>query len=212
VAQFLSAGPDRPHAKATPRRAVRPGGRGSAAFIVCTSCDQRRAMNEAQGEAGRDKLPVCRGHHPHLDAFSEGGCGARTRLMVVGASNLWFPVTQSIVVMPMSSAEQASERASRLRVVLGTQLAEFASQPNVIRALLVANRDPLADLDDVDLAEVIRLAVSPDRDARPAVTPAQWDPVDLLVPEWQHLTRPSAARTHDVSSGLTVTPRRRTWR
>ena len=66
-------------------------------------------MNEAQGSAGAAKLPKCRGRHPHLDAFEPSGCGAETKLMLIGASNLWFPSTLSIIVMP-ESAEEKAER------------------------------------------------------------------------------------------------------
>lgn len=57
-------------------------GKGASAVIECASCGLRRPMNEAQGEAGRAKLPRCRGRHPHLDAFEPSGCSNRTRLML----------------------------------------------------------------------------------------------------------------------------------
>ena len=69
----------------------RTAGKGASAMIRCESCEQQRPMNEAQGQAGAAKLPKCRGRHPHLDAFEPGGCGSQTRLMLIGASNLWFP-------------------------------------------------------------------------------------------------------------------------
>ena len=77
------------------RMVDRTVGKGASAVIHCASCDMRRPMNEAQGEVGRAKLPRCRGRHPHLDAFEPPGCKNETRLILVGASNLWFPATQS---------------------------------------------------------------------------------------------------------------------
>jgi hypothetical protein len=68
-------------------------GKGASAVIMCGFCGLRRPMNEAQGEAGRATLPRCRGRHPHLDAFDQNGCPNESRLMLVGASNLWFPTT-----------------------------------------------------------------------------------------------------------------------
>ena len=101
----------------------RTAGKGASAMIRCESCRQQRPMNEAQGQAGAAKLPKCRGRHPHLDAFQENGCGRDTKLMLIGASNLWFPATQSIIVMPESVEEKASDLADRIRVALGARLA-----------------------------------------------------------------------------------------
>lgn len=56
------------------RMTDRTTGKGASATIVCDSCELRRAMNEAQGEAGKAKLPQCRGRHPHLDGFEPDGC------------------------------------------------------------------------------------------------------------------------------------------
>jgi hypothetical protein len=74
-------------------------GQGAAAVVVCQGCEQRRGMSEAQGETGKAKLPACRGRHPHLNAF-DSQCGLDTTLMMMGASNLFFAATQSIIVMP----------------------------------------------------------------------------------------------------------------
>ena len=91
----------------------RTAGKGASAMIRCESCKLQRPMNEAQGQAGAAKLPKCRGRHPHLDAFEPGGCGAETKLMLIGASNLWFPATLSIIVMPESAQEKAEDLADR---------------------------------------------------------------------------------------------------
>ena len=96
----------------------RTAGKGASAMIRCESCEQQRPMNEAQGEAGQAKLPKCRGRHPHLDAFEPNGC-RDTKLMLVGASNLWFPATYSIIVMPESAEEKASDLADQIRGALG---------------------------------------------------------------------------------------------
>ena len=91
----------------------RTAGKGASATIRCASCGQQRPMNEAQGQAGAAKLPKCRGRHPHLDAFEPEAAAVReTKLMLIGASNLWFPSTLSIIVMP-ESAEEKAERPGR---------------------------------------------------------------------------------------------------
>ena len=108
----------------------------------------QRPMNEAQGEAGAAKLPRCRGRHPHLDAFEPGGCGRQTRLMLIGASNLWFPATQSIIVMPESAEEKASDLADRIRVALGDRLARYADDLETLRDVLDGKVDVTGVSDD----------------------------------------------------------------
>ncbi|MDR2381856.1 MAG: DUF1998 domain-containing protein [Bifidobacteriaceae bacterium] len=189
----------------------RTAGKGANAIIVCSSCEASRAMSEAQGADGRKKLPRCRGRFPHLDAFIEAGCDQETRLMLVGASNLWFPASQSIIDMPrLEAAERANEDALRLRSLLGDNLAKFGEQFPVIRALLAAAgaRD-LADLSDARLAAIIAAANAPrETDAEREERKAKWEPVDLLVPEWRYLQiDPAAERHEDERSGLTISPR-----
>ena len=104
-------------------------GRGASATIECASCGSKRGMNEAQGAQGKAKLPACRGRFPHLDAFVSGGCDAQAHLMLIGASNLWFPILQSVIVMPMDAGERKQDFADQLRVVLGDKLAPVRGQP-----------------------------------------------------------------------------------
>lgn len=188
----------------------RTAGRGAAAIIECASCNLRRPMNEAQGEAGRAKLPHCRGRHPHLDAFDAEGCQNETRLMLVGASNLWFAATESIVVMPQSMAERQHELADRIRLALGDDLEQFHDQLAVIRALLRYKVD-VSGLLDEDLTRALEAArlPAPSADVQEERIRA-WDPVDLLVPEWQYLQRdPLGPRHEDKESGLTLSMRAR---
>ena len=105
----------------------RTAGKGASAVIACESCRASRGMNEAQGEAGRAKLPTCRGRLPHLDGFAVDGCDAETRLMLVGASNLWFPAVQSVIDMPrLDAAEHNADLADRIKAVLGEKLTRYA--------------------------------------------------------------------------------------
>lgn len=195
-----------------------PTGRGSGSIIVCKSCGARRRMQEAQGADGRKNLPKCRGRHPHLDTFEVGGCDKETRLMLVGASNLWFPATQSIVDLPRTSpAERLKELVNRVRSIMGDDLYEeieaggedfeanirFALKrlhkpeaPERIRSL---DRDALLDL----MAEARSLEDQDDKD-----TDKPFDPVDLLVPEWDYLQGSfPAQRMEDEDSGLTLSHR-----
>jgi hypothetical protein len=106
------------------------GGKGASAAIECSACGARRRMNEAQGQAGRAKLPKCRGRHPHLDGYEPDGCGRETRLMLVGASNLWFSASASVIVMPVAGAERDAAAADALAAALGREMLEdYADRP-----------------------------------------------------------------------------------
>lgn len=184
-------------------------GRGASATISCESCGVKRPMNEAQGEAGRAKLPQCRGRLPHLDAFAKGGCPKETRLMLVGASNLWFPAYQSIIVMPrLDPADRARDDAHRIAIALGDKLEKYAGQIDIIRDLLDGKVDVTA-MSDRELARLIDIAQQPpESDEDRHERRAEWDPIDLLVPEWRYLLQEPAGQFHeDVASGLTLSPR-----
>ncbi|MET8957044.1 DUF1998 domain-containing protein [Streptomyces sp. NPDC004533] len=188
----------------------RTAGKGASAVIRCESCGARRPMNEAQGEAGRSKLPRCRGRHPHLDAFEPGGCGKETRLMLVGASNLWFPATHSIIVMPESSEERKSDLADQIRTALGEKLAKYRDNLSFLRDLLDDKVD-VTDLSNAELAEAVAEASAPPAsEAEQEERIRTWDPVDLLVPEWLYLQKDVLGPgVEDPASGLTLSKRER---
>jgi hypothetical protein len=186
-------------------------GKGASATIHCESCGLRRPMNEAQGEAGKDKLPrLCRGRHPHLDAFEPRGCAKSPRLILVGASNLWFPATQSIIVMPESQQEQTDDLATRIRAALGEKLAKYRDDLDTLRDVLDEKVD-VTELSDDELTTAVTAASQPpESEENQEAWLRDWDPVDLLVPEWEHLQKePLGPRHEDEVSGLTLSKRDR---
>jgi hypothetical protein len=50
-----------------------------------------------------------------------------------------------------------------------------------------------------------RASVPPDTEEEYQEKPADWDPVDLLVPEWRYLQKPSLFPQQQDTSGLMVT-------
>lgn len=185
----------------------RTTGKGASAVIHCASCDQRRPMNEAQGEAGKAKLPRCRGRHPHLDAFEP--CRNETRLILVGASNLWFPATQSIIVMPESQQEQQSDLADQIRIALGEKLTKYRHNLDVLRDLLESSKVDVTALSDSELDRAVAGASTPlPSEEEQNKKLRDWDPVDLLVPEWRYLLNDPLNDHHgDPHSGLTLSKR-----
>lgn len=186
-------------------------GTGVGSTILCASCGASRGVAEAQGAAGREKLPQkCRGRHPHLNAF-DTDCGARPALIMMGASNLWFASTQSIIVMPRTDAEEKEALADRLRVALGVdQVQQFGAQPDVIRALAVAKNIDMAGVSDGDISSSVAEVLAPaDSEEERQEKLAAWDPIELLVPEWRYLQRPALFPEQQNSSGLMVTEMQR---
>lgn len=177
--------------------------RGASSTIECGSCGLRRGMNEAQGAAGLEKLPSCRGRHPHLDVYTVGGCDAGTHLMLIGASNLWFPILQRVVVMPMDAAEKKTNLADRLRAELGTKLSKFAGHVDFLRMQLEGRLD-VTGVSDQALTDALNLALAPLETATQPTT-ENWSTLDLMAPEWLYLKQGiGGARQEDEVSGLTL--------
>ncbi|GIF09681.1 hypothetical protein Asi03nite_72190 [Actinoplanes siamensis] len=182
-------------------------GQGAGAVIVCERCRQRRSMSEAQGASGKRKLPGCRGRHPHLNAFDSSCEQQPTTLMMMGASNLWFASTQSIIVMPRTAEQDKTALATRMRTLLSEQeLTQFGALPAVLRALLNAHKCDLTDITDEELLAAAAEAVAPppsEEERKEKLR--QWDPVELLVPEWDYLQKPALFAQQQDASGLMVT-------
>jgi hypothetical protein len=186
-------------------------GKSVGSTIVCGACGTTRGMAEAQGAVGREKLPQrCRGRHPHLNAF-DATCDARPALIMMGASNLWFPSTQSIIVMPRTDAEEKEALGARLRVELGVeQIQQFADQVDVIRALANAKSIDVSAVTDEELDAAVADVLAPaDTEEVRHEKLAAWDPVELLVPEWRYLQKPALFPQQQNSSGLMVTEMQR---
>jgi len=180
--------------------------RGASSTIECASCGAKRGMNEAQGAAGQAKLPACRGRHPHLDAYAAGGCDAGAHLMLIGASNLWFPILQRVIVMPMDAGERKENLADRLKVVVGGKLPAYVGNLTFLRMHLEGKLD-LTEVSDAALAEALDAALAPAPAAPPAAT-QDWSPLDLMAPEWQYLKQGVSGTHHeDQASGLTLRAR-----
>jgi hypothetical protein len=83
---------------------------GPRVTVRCV-CGASRGIQEAAGGHGWEKLPECRGRHPHLQRFYT--CGKRLRLIMLGASNLWFPVRASALHLPRGQTAGAGGPAAR---------------------------------------------------------------------------------------------------
>ena len=180
-------------------------GQGASAIVACVACPAVRGMNEAQGETGLKKLPACRGRHPHLNAFDRA-CENQTRFIMMGASNLWFAATQSIIVMPRTCDERRTALATVLRTAFPPEkISKYAADPDLLRDVLEGRCD-LTGIGDEDLTAAAAEALAPPpSDEERHQQRKDWDPVELLVPEWDYLQKPSLFAQQENASGLMVT-------
>lgn len=158
--------------------------------VVCDECNATRTMAEAFGtrrarsEDGEQRTVFsCTGRRPHLRDRESGGCEAKARPILAGASNVWFPIVLSTLYLPKAEDElprlvaehwEKLNGATSVAVVQGLRSAFqsmgmiprlWAYDDAAIFAAIEAHRNPL------DAAE----------DARPN---------DLKWPEWRILSEP----------------------
>lgn len=71
-------------------------------WVKCDTCDTSRSLVHAFGRDGQNNLPGCRGRHPHLNEF-ERDCSEDARAVLLGATNSWFPITLTVLAIPLES-------------------------------------------------------------------------------------------------------------
>lgn len=165
---------------------------GPRVTVSCDECGASRNIQDAAGKSGWEALPACRGRHPHLQRFEN--CGRNLRLMVLGASNLWFSVTASALHLP--HGETVTDLVAANWELLG-QLPSAAVVQNVVDGM-----DALRGLRDVAIDELWATIEKIRADDGP-VTEEAHD--DLLRAEWELLARPTTER-QDADFRAIVTP------
>jgi hypothetical protein len=158
-------------------------GRAAEIVVECKACGARRNLAQAM-EREVPVMPKCRGRHPHLGVRED--CENQTEVILLGASNAWFPITLSVVAIPraMSSVEQlVAKHWNVLSKVTGSESLAFARQafPELAALSEAPDEDVLA-------------AIKQQHESEEAVADAN---VDLKGPEWEVLSSPSKAPVGD---------------
>ncbi len=149
-------------------------------WVKCDACGSARSLVHAFGREAQQNLPACRGRHPHLDTF-DSSCEEPPRVVLLGATNSWFPVSLSVLAIPMKKNQLSQlvfdgwayfkdiESAAELTVVIKT-LVTGGSLPGIER---------------FDPRDVWRSVQEPkeSKGGESVVTEA-----DLKIPEWEVLT------------------------
>lgn len=93
--------------------------------VRCDNCRRERRLAEAFGRDNRQQLPLCRGRRPHLRDYAPEGCSRQVNPMVLGASNLWFPVVLASIAIPGGTQrldQLVSDRWATLNVVTSREV------------------------------------------------------------------------------------------
>ena len=177
--------------------------------LMCKACDARRGMLEATGPGAKDKLPHCRGRHPHLDAFFP--CDEPGRLMMLGAANQWFSNTIGLLALPR---EEHASPADLAPVIVGLPRADLddIEEPRDMRflrrSLARAGVTGMDDVSDDDLWKAFEIATGhADAVVDESVRAARRDPRSLLAPEWTVLSDRSKYTRHSGSADFKATAR-----
>jgi hypothetical protein len=162
--------------------------------ISCTQCKVSRSIAAAAGRAGHEVLPQCRGRHPHLQRFD--GCGNKLRLMVLGASNMWFANTASALHLPQGQG--VVDLVAAHWEILGAQPNSFVTQA------IIDGMDSLRELRGTPIEDIWKQIESLRSEGGPKPSEPSGD---LLDAEWALLSRPTTERQDsDFKAEPTPTP------
>ncbi|MGH9157154.1 MAG: DUF1998 domain-containing protein, partial [Acidimicrobiales bacterium] len=126
---------------------VGSGGRATDLLVTCLTCDARSTLAKAFGPVAAEMMPQCRGRHPHLGLATEP-CTEQLRTMVLGASNLWFNASVSVLSLPAGGGS--------LGQLVYDHWAAFAKMPvkEVLTYALSSDRGLAAAFAGYDLDEI----------------------------------------------------------
>ena len=161
---------------------------GPRVTLSCQACDSRRNISEAAGTRGAAHLPRCRGRHPHLQTFS--ACDRPLKLMVLGASNMWFGVTASALHLPEVDGLSGLVRTHWDVLSVLPTVEAIAAVVSVSRPLDALADFPAQHVLDAVAAERAR-RTSPEGAGTPDDVPS------LLTAEWELFSHPTTTDEDD---------------
>jgi Domain of unknown function (DUF1998) len=92
-----------PGANCTEELRLEDTGRTGAITDIWIKCEKHgvsRNLGQAFGVAGRQRLPRCSAERPWFGDVDPAGCDEQPRVLLRGASNAYFPVTESAISIP----------------------------------------------------------------------------------------------------------------
>ncbi|MCS6772705.1 MAG: DUF1998 domain-containing protein [Thermoflexales bacterium] len=171
-----------------------PSGEARDLAVKCTTCGAERRMADA---FNREQMPPCSSRRPHLRDYDPEGCAHKhARTILLGASNLWFPVIYSTIAIPDAESKLdllVQQAWGALREVRALSELEFLQRRGELRAF--------AEFELPAVLEAIRRRALREDDAQHAPAASDGDADEpsarqhdsLKAPEWRIFTQPSSA-------------------
>lgn len=157
----------------------------SKLYIVCKSCDTKRAMSDAFDPNQRDMMPPCSGRHPHIGTVEE--CDDQPRTVLLGASNLWFPSLMSVLSIPVSGENELALLVEAYWKIF----VEVEDQSELKGIRKFGQKEVKAAIEaysDEDLWQ----AIEAHRNAAAEIS----DPGDVKYPEWVMLSAADSSKNY----------------
>lgn len=150
--------------------------------VFCDTCQMRRRMSAAFGVQGQREAPACTGRLPHLRKYDEDGCEETMRPILLGASNLWFPVALSTLAVPTKS-----DRLDQLVEDHWAKAKEVTSLDILKAFRAIGQLSAFAEYDDEQVWDAIQARRNDKQRGNGDEVP------DLKGPEWEVFSRPESA-------------------
>ncbi len=150
--------------------------------VFCDTCGMRRRMSAAFGLQGQREMPDCNARLPHLRSYEEDGCEEKMRPILLGASNLWFPVALSTLAVPTKSnrlEQLVEDNWGKVQAITSLE---------VLKAFkTIGQLGAFAEYED----EELWAAIQAKRKSSEGETNGEVR--DLKGPEWEVFSRPKSA-------------------
>jgi len=156
-------------------------------------CGAAKSLAFAFGKEAKNNLPACRGRHPHLKSFDE--CDEEPRTILLGATNGWFPVTASVLAIPLES------NTLEQLILDGWRYFEDAASIDEVKTIIkmLVKTNNLSGIDEYDPRAILQV-IEEKRNGKKSQE-AIFDN-DIKRPEWNALTsdKPPVEWPHFMSS------------
>lgn len=197
--------------KGTPNLRLEDAGyaeRATDLKVSCVACNSaKESVDVAFGVTGKGVMPRCRGFHPHLRQLDPCGCDQQATAVLVGASNLWFPMQRSVLSIPGARDEVrklVDQNWAVLKEVPDLEVLKKMADPNgpsyLKQPFLIDTAIPLNEIWLVK--EEIRIELEGNK-------PQSSEPPDLLLPEWEMFAQRTSVSTPEFrmrDAGKPTTP------
>ena len=160
-------------------------------IVSCKACGKKKPLSAlVAGLRAKEPLFPCSGLHPHLRQCDPSPCTTRPQLINLGASNLWFPQTTSVLSIP--------DKESSLLSIIHAHWADLADVDDEAMVRYLARPGRIEALADFSTDDVLR-TIEAERSLQGQ--PVLQTPDDIKLPEWEIF---SGQRQINVSRKLEI--------